>query len=40
MALLLHLVQLLQEPELLLDVLRHLVIALGPDDIQSVFRYY
>ena len=36
MPLLLHFIQVLQEPELLLDVLRHVVVALRLDDVQPM----
>ena len=36
MSFLLHLIEILQEPELLLDVLSHVVVALRLDDVQAV----
>ena len=36
MPLLLHFIEVLQEPELLLDVLSHVVVALRLDDVQAV----
>ena len=38
-SLLLHLVEILQEPQLLLDVLRHIVVALRLNDVQPVLGY-